>query len=320
METPTFEMLINDENLDGVFAISLVDKPAIMKDYILLSENELDKVQIEVKLEKIIDEKEHVLCGPALIPDIIIPRNGYNITFSTETIKKISENFLINNYKDNVTIQHQSNVNKVNLVESWIIKDSEKDKAATLGFNDLPAGTWMVSFKVNDDELWENYLASGILKGFSIEGNFSRKKHELHLHDNCHQHDLMTDEDQELFEIYLAMNYTKEELEQLYVWRLGPNENHCPSCIRYNNQIHKLKEWAKIAIPREVVGQRLSTSSNVKTIYYDENGKLIRRSKKNPKGTGKAYGTFCEDRCGCILQKVEAKIIRPVISTPKRKF
>ena len=95
----TFEMLIDDELVDGVYAISLVDSPAIETDYIMLSKNGKD--YIEIKLEKG-DEKRKVVTGPALIPDKVIPRKGYNIVFSSDTIRKISENFMIQNKKDNV--------------------------------------------------------------------------------------------------------------------------------------------------------------------------------------------------------------------------
>ena len=104
------------------------------------------------EFKKLVDKKRKIVCGPALIPDIIIPRNGYNITFSAETIRKISENFLMNGYKDNVTIQHITNINKVFLVESWIIDNPETDKSKALGF-DLPQGTWMTSFKIQDENL-----------------------------------------------------------------------------------------------------------------------------------------------------------------------
>jgi hypothetical protein len=40
---------------------------------------------------------------------------------------------------------------------------------------DLPVGTWMVSMKILNDELWEGYVKSGKVKGFSIEGYFVDK-------------------------------------------------------------------------------------------------------------------------------------------------
>jgi hypothetical protein len=58
-------------------------------------------------------------------------------------------------------------------VESWIIEDEQKDKSKLYGF-DLPKGTWMISMKVNNDEVW-NDVKEGKVKGFSIEGYFADK-------------------------------------------------------------------------------------------------------------------------------------------------
>jgi hypothetical protein len=37
----------------------------------------------------------------------------------------------------------------------------------------MPKGTWMVSVKVNNEEVWEEFVKTGKVKGFSIEGYFS---------------------------------------------------------------------------------------------------------------------------------------------------
>lgn len=172
---PTFEMLITDELTDGVFAMSLVSEPAIKSDYILLSK---DKVYIELKLDKLLDKKLHIVSGAALIPNLIIERNGYNIMFSEDTIRKISENFIINGKKDNVTLQHQMPVNDVYLVESWIVDNPNNDKSKALGLS-VPKGTWCISMKIKDENLWNEYIETGKLKGFSLEGRFTEKEIKL---------------------------------------------------------------------------------------------------------------------------------------------
>jgi hypothetical protein len=40
---------------------------------------------------------------------------------------------------------------------------------------DVPVGTWMGSVKVDNDEVWNDYVKSGKVKGFSIEGYFADK-------------------------------------------------------------------------------------------------------------------------------------------------
>ena len=69
----------------------------------------------------------------------------------------------------------------LSVVESWIIEDSKTDKSRLYGFN-LPVGTWMISMKVNNDEVW-NDVKEGKIKGFSIEGYFA-DKYEMSLAEN----------------------------------------------------------------------------------------------------------------------------------------
>lgn len=278
MENPTYEMLIDNEMFDGVYAISFVDDPAIREEYVLLSKEQ--KMKIEIKLDKIVDEKKKIVSGPALIPDLLIPRKGYNIIFSKDTIRKISENFLMNGHKDNVTLQHTITVNKVFLVESWIVDDPENDKSKKLGFN-VPAGTWMVSFKIKDDELWTEFIETGQLKGFSIEGNFSSKETI-----EANKQKLEIDLDEALTDVVLRLTYKKEDLESYYKWEMNAGEGQCPSCKEYNGQVHKLKDWLNIAIPSIKNGTEIAGV----TCSFPHS----------------PYGTYCEDNCRCKLVKVQS--------------
>ena len=38
---------------------------------------------------------------------------------------------------------------------------------------DVPDGTWMVSYRVDNEVIWNEYVKTGKVKGFSIEGFFS---------------------------------------------------------------------------------------------------------------------------------------------------
>jgi hypothetical protein len=125
------------------------------------------------------DEDQRIIVGPAMVPQALIPRrdamgNIYHVYFTKETVKKIAEKFLKENKHNNTDINHDDEVTTNNtLLESWIVEDPEKDKSAMYGYNVNP-GTWMVSYKINDDETWEK-IKSGELKGFSIAGNFIEK-------------------------------------------------------------------------------------------------------------------------------------------------
>ena len=124
------------------------------------------------------DEEQKIVVGPAMIPEMAIPRRDedgdiYYVKFSAETIKEIMMKFM-KEARTNATNQdHQEdNLAGAYVYESWLVEDPENDKANTkYGFN-VPAGTWMVSMKVDDKETWKR-VKNGELRGFSVEGFFS---------------------------------------------------------------------------------------------------------------------------------------------------
>ena len=125
------------------------------------------------------DDDKMIITGPAMTPSILIPRkdadgNTFHVYFSEETIEKISQKFLEENKQHRTDVNHDDNVVEDNtLLESWIVQDPEMDKSKTLGF-DVPKGTWMVSYKINDKDTW-NKIKNGDLNGYSITGNFIEK-------------------------------------------------------------------------------------------------------------------------------------------------
>lgn len=166
------ELLLDSESLQaGIQAISVVESPAIEEDFVALK-NEQPKVEL-----KTVDKEKRILMGAALIPNKpIYRRNGedeYYIYFSQDTVRKASELFFINGNQNKATLEHQIDVQGTSVVESWII-EGEQDKSRMYGM-ELPVGTWMVSMKILNDELWEDYVKSGKVKGFSIEGYFVDK-------------------------------------------------------------------------------------------------------------------------------------------------
>ena len=165
------ELLIDEGSLQaGIQAISVVESPAIEEDFVALKE----EARVELKT---IDKEKRLLMGAALIPNKpIYRRNGedeYYIYFSQDTVRKASELFFINGNQNKATLEHQMDVQGTSVVESWII-EGEQDKSRMYGM-ELPVGTWMVSMKILNDELWEGYVKSGKVKGFSIEGYFVDK-------------------------------------------------------------------------------------------------------------------------------------------------
>ena len=166
------ELIIDEQQeFSGIEAISIVDKPAIQEDFIALSKQ--DKVQLAD-----VDTDKRILMGAALIPNKNIYRQdseeeeGYYIYFSEETVKKASELFLIEGNQNKSTLEHQAELSGLSVVESWIVEDEVHDKSRKYGL-EMPVGTWMVSMKVNNENVWQDYVKTGAVKGFSIEGYFS---------------------------------------------------------------------------------------------------------------------------------------------------
>jgi len=170
MSKKVFELVL-DEDQDGVFAISLVNQPAIQENWIALSK--------EHKIEfKEIESKKNILLGAVLIPDMKIDRMGedgevYEVFFSGDTIRKTAYKFMKNGYQSESTIQHKSKFEGVTVVETWLKEDMVNDKSVMYGF-DYPVNTWMVAISVDNPEI-KDKVKSGEIKGFSIEGFFNEK-------------------------------------------------------------------------------------------------------------------------------------------------
>lgn len=163
-------ILDEDQELNGIEAISVVESPAIEEDFVALKNQ-------EVKLAEV-DKEKRILLGALLIPNKPIYRRSgeeeYYIYFSRDTVRKASELYLMRGNQNNSTLEHQYEINGLSLVESWIVEDKQKDKSAYYGM-DLPIGTWMGAVKVSNDEIWNEYVKTGKVKGFSIEGYFVDK-------------------------------------------------------------------------------------------------------------------------------------------------
>ena len=164
------ELILDEESDLGIEAISVVENPAIEEDFIALKSE-------EIKLAEV-DKERRLLMGALLIPNKpIYRRNGedeYYIYFSKDTVLKASQMYLTKGNQNNATLEHQYEINGLSLVESWIVEDKVHDKSVKYGM-DLPIGTWMGSVKVNNDEVWESFVKTGKVKGFSIEGYFADK-------------------------------------------------------------------------------------------------------------------------------------------------
>jgi len=173
----TYDITLDPEKEGGVDRISLVKSPAIRRAFVALSDavDEVVKLPIKVTLK---DEVKRVVTGPVLIPDQKILRlneagEPYYIRFSGDMIERICRKFMKEQRTNATNQDHDPKTNATDnyLFETWLVLDSEKDKSAALGLESLPAQTWMASYKIEQEELWQRVEAGEVL-GFSLEGVF----------------------------------------------------------------------------------------------------------------------------------------------------
>ena len=158
--------------LSGIDAISIVENPAIEENWVALNE------QKEYHFAEV-DKDKQIIMGAMLVPDKPIYRRDekegeYYIYFSQETIRKCMELFFQNGNQSNATFEHKEEIKGLTVVESWIVEDTEKDKSNLYNLN-VPVGTWMGTIKVENKVIWEEFIKTKKVKGFSIEGYFADK-------------------------------------------------------------------------------------------------------------------------------------------------
>lgn len=122
-----------------------------------------------------------LLAGPLMVAEKLIPRidddgEKYYVFFDEEGIKKLSYKLMKTKLLDSINIEHDPDrkVDDISLVESWLVADPDKDKSSIYGYN-LPKGSWFGVYKVNNKNVWDDYIKTGKVKGFSVEGLFSDK-------------------------------------------------------------------------------------------------------------------------------------------------
>ncbi len=173
MDLPIYEITLGDWDM-GIFATSLVDKPATESDFMYMSKTEITKWLFA-------DEEKREVVGAVLVPDKLIYRNEHGkeffVKFSSEIIKELNEKMHDEGFNKFFTIAHELGAgNTVKFLESWI-KETEEDKSVALGLNE-PLGTLFMKVKIESDLVWSN-IKEGKLNGFSIELDASMIKTNL---------------------------------------------------------------------------------------------------------------------------------------------
>ena len=175
--TKIVELIIADSNQEmTIDAISLVTNPAIEQDFVYMKKHKNNLTFAKI------DEEKRMVISPALIPNKQIFRHDpntdsdYYVYFSVDTIKKASELYLKHNNHHSATYQHEEDVKGILTTESWI-KSGDQDKSNLYGY-DLPIGTWFVTMRIDNDEMWQK-IKDGELRGISIEGYFIDKMEKM---------------------------------------------------------------------------------------------------------------------------------------------
>lgn len=170
---PVYEALISSED-DGIITISLVDEPAVESDFVCFAKD-AGKQLFALK-----DSVERLITGCLMKADTPIYRNDngyeYYIVFSKKTIQTMAQKMLADSTFKNIDTQHNGELlpqGALTLMEVYI-KDSAK--GIDPNFVDIPDGSLMTTFRINDESIWQECANGDYLNGFSLEGFFETKQ------------------------------------------------------------------------------------------------------------------------------------------------
>src|SRR3990167_4025668 len=167
---PVYKLRINEDDTDKsqVEYIALVDEPAVMSNWIAFN-----KVQRFAS-----DLERNLIMGVAMIANMPIFRRDekmgeHYVVFDKEEIMKVVQKFFRKGYQGNFNLSHDPNQKKSGLyiIESFII-DESRGVAPPAPFAGISDGSWIITVKVDNPEVMQNFIKTGEVKGFSIEGIF----------------------------------------------------------------------------------------------------------------------------------------------------
>jgi len=279
------ELVIDEEQeVAGIEAISVVENPAIEEDFIALKNQKVEFAEI--------DTEKRILMGAALIPNKPIFRrkddgDEYYIYFSKKTVRKASELFFIKGNQNNSTLEHGLPLEGLTAVESWIV-ESEKDKSRHYGL-DVPVGTWMVSMKVHNDQVWENYVKTGKVKGFSIEGYFVDKLEQPKDHGIKDELAKLEEEEAEHIIAQLTNLFDNEEEFESFADYPDAVSNNAKRGIELNEKVDNgcATQVGKVRAQQLAQGKAITVETIKRMFSY-----LSRAGEYYDEGDSKACGTI----------------------------
>ncbi|MCU7676708.1 MULTISPECIES: XkdF-like putative serine protease domain-containing protein [Bacillus cereus group] len=140
--------------------ISLVTKGANGRQFAIMKSESAKQQNItkQVPILKTEEEKQ-LVTGVVYEPDV---EDSHGDKMTAEEIEKAAYTFM-ENYQ-HIDKQHDEIAGKGTVVENWIAKSD-----MTVGEQEVKAGTWLMTVRVDDAETWEE-IKKGEVTGFSMGG------------------------------------------------------------------------------------------------------------------------------------------------------
>ncbi|PER58122.1 hypothetical protein COL26_30075 [Bacillus thuringiensis] len=140
--------------------ISLVTKGANGRQFAIMKSESVKQPNIskQVPILKTEEEKQ-LVTGVVYEPDV---EDSHGDIMTAEEIEKAAYTFM-ENYQ-HIDKQHDEIAGKGTVVENWIAKSD-----MTVGEQEVKAGTWLMTVRVDDAETWEE-IKKGEVTGFSMGG------------------------------------------------------------------------------------------------------------------------------------------------------
>jgi hypothetical protein len=173
MDLPIIELTLEDLE-QGVDATALVENPAIQRNWMAFKEHK----SYEFKTH---NEDKRILAGALMVADFPMYRNmngkEFFVKFSSETIEQLADRMVLNNKLTAFNFEHDAKKELADMhIQQFFIINTELGVNTPIGFEELPNGSLFAFVKVNNEQVWNDYVKTGIVKGFSIEGNFATKE------------------------------------------------------------------------------------------------------------------------------------------------
>lgn len=285
MNIPIYNCIVEDgvNDITGIYAISFVDSPANEVDFIALKQ----EAKTPVYLNR--DSQKQILTGVVLKPEQLIYRfseqlGEYYIKFSAEQIERIAQKMMKTGLAlQHTTHQHEKPLKGNYLTELWIVENPELDKSKALGFQDLPKGTLMCSYKIEDSEYWKNEVMTGHVKGFSLEGFFNQELNLTKINNSKNMN--MNKTKKKIFRLTTlqrallkATGMTKQMLDGIEAIVIDDNTDSGEAFIEYvlkDGKVVKVDEtgYATLEGEQMAAGEHPLADGNI--LVIDENGNFV---------------------------------------------